>query len=85
MQFDQMAVIPSELRMLEQSNQYPHIILFIIITIIIIFFFFNLFIYLLFKFFLLLLLLLLLFFFISVCGWIPGLLCLNKKKTRTKK
>ena len=34
-QFDQMAVIPSELRMLEQSNQHPHIILFIIIIIVI--------------------------------------------------
>ena len=74
MQFNQMAILSYELRMLEQSKQHPPIIC---IYLFIYFYFFHFIIIYLFLF--------LFFYFIFgtsfiVCGWIPGLLCLTKAK-----
>ena len=79
MQFDQMAILSYELRMLEQSKQHPPIIC---IYLFIYFYFFHFIIIYLFLF--------LFFYFIFgtsfiVCGWIPGLLCLTKRRKKKRK
>ena len=84
MQFNQMAILSYELRMLEQSKQHPPIICgFFFVCLFVCFCFFY--IYLLLFIIIIIINLFLYFYFIFgtsfiVCGWIPGLLCLTKAK-----